>query len=57
MDAKGLFENKVAGKTGGAIAKKVRIELEEKTGSKVVSSENNLPPKKIKEIKMMYREV
>ncbi len=48
MDARGLIENKIAGKTGGSIAKKARIELEEKTGKKVITPENNLPFKKIK---------
>ncbi len=50
MEARGLSENEVAGKKGGAIAKKARIELEEKTGKKVISASNNLPPKKVKEI-------
>ncbi len=42
MDARGLTENKVAGKKGGGIAKKARLELERKTRKKVVSSENYL---------------
>ncbi|MDO9517049.1 MAG: BRO family protein [Methanosarcinaceae archaeon] len=42
----GLPENKLAGKSGGNIAKKARVELEEKTGQKVVTGENYLPPKK-----------
>ncbi len=46
MEAKGLAENKIAGKTGGSIAKKARLELEEKTGRSVVSGQNFLPPKK-----------
>lgn len=45
-----MEENKVAGKTGGGIAKRARLELEEKTGKKVVSGQNYLPPKIIKEI-------
>ena len=45
-EAKGLQENKVASKKGGTIAKNARLALEEKTGKKVVSSENFLPPAK-----------
>ena len=44
MQAEGLKENKFAGKTGGGIAKKARIELESKTGKRVVTVENYLPP-------------
>ena len=44
--AKGLEENKIAGKKGGGIAKKARLELEEQTGKKVVTKENFLPPPK-----------
>lgn len=43
MQAKGIEENKVASKTGGGIAKSAKIELEKKTGKKVVTSENYLP--------------
>lgn len=43
-EATGMSENKVAAKTGGSIAKKARLELESKTGKKVVSGENYLPP-------------
>jgi len=43
-DATGLNENKTAAKTGGGIAKKARLELEEKTQKKIVSQENYLPP-------------
>ncbi len=43
-DATGMIENKTAAKTGGNIAKKARLELEEKTQKKVVSVENYLPP-------------
>ena len=47
----GMPENTVASKTGGGIAKKARVELESKTGKKVVTSGNYLPTtKKIKEI-------
>ena len=44
MKAVGMKENKVAGKTGGGIAKKARRELEAKTRKKVVTGENFLPP-------------
>jgi DNA-damage-inducible protein D len=47
-EAKGLTENKNAGKKGGAIAKNARKELEAKTGKSVVSRDNFLPPKKQK---------
>lgn len=43
-EATGMNENKVAAKTGGGIAKKARLELESKTGRKVVSGESYLPP-------------
>jgi len=45
-NATGMKENKKASKQGGGIAKKARIELEEKTGQKVVTSDNFLKPKK-----------
>lgn len=44
--AKGMPQNKVASKKGGAIAKNARKELESKTGKNVVTGENFLPPKK-----------
>ena len=50
MEARGLPENKVAGKRGGSIAKKARLELEEKTGKGVISGGNYLPPKTCKEL-------
>jgi len=43
VEATGMTENKAAAKTGGGIAKKARLELEGKTGQKVISSENFLP--------------
>jgi hypothetical protein len=46
--ATGLPENKVASKTGGNIAKKARLELEEKTRKSVVTSRNYLTPQKVK---------
>jgi DNA-damage-inducible protein D len=42
--AEGLHQNAVAGKKGGTIAKDARLALEAKTGKKVVSGENFLPP-------------
>ena len=42
--AVGMPKNKDAAKTGGGIARKARLELESKTGRKVVSSESCLPP-------------
>ncbi len=42
-NATGMKENKIAGKVGGSIAKKARVELESKTGRKVLSHENYLP--------------
>lgn len=46
MSAKGMKENEIAGKTGGGIAKKARVELESKTGKKVITARNSLPVKK-----------
>jgi hypothetical protein len=45
VSATGMPANRKAAKTGGGIAKRARLELEEKTGRKVVSSENYLPLK------------
>jgi hypothetical protein len=45
-EAKGLLENAVASKKGGAVSKNARIELEQNTGKNVVTGENFLPPKK-----------
>lgn len=44
--AKGLEENKIPAKKGGRIAKNARLELEQKTGKKVVSGENFKLPEK-----------
>lgn len=44
VDATGLPENAAAGKKGGRIAKRARLELEEKTGRRVVTGESFLPP-------------
>jgi len=48
VDAAGMDENAVAGKKGGKIAKNARLELEQKTGKSVITSENFLPPLKKK---------
>ena len=51
-NAKGFSENAIAGKKGGRISKKARLELEAKTGKRIVTNENFLPPpKKKKKIK------
>ena len=50
VTATGMKENKVAGKKGGRIAKKARMELEVKTGRRVVTGENFLPPASKKHI-------
>jgi hypothetical protein len=47
-NAKGVNQNAIAGKTGGKIAKDARHALEEKTGKKVITPENFLPPAKSK---------
>ncbi len=49
-DATGMPENTIAAKTGGGIAKRARLELENKTHKKVVSAENYLQPTKQKKI-------
>ena len=46
--AKGIQQNATAGKKGGRIAKDARLALEQKTGRRVVTSENFLPPAKEK---------
>lgn len=46
--AKGLEENKIPAQKGGRIAKNARLELEEKTGKKVVTGKNYLLKKKNK---------
>lgn len=45
-NATGLMQNTVAGKKGGKIAKDARLALEKKTGKKVITGENFLPPSK-----------
>ncbi len=44
--AVGMPKNKVAARKGGGIAKKARLELEQRTGKAVVSGSNFLPPGK-----------
>ncbi len=44
VNAAGMPENAEAGKKGGKIARKARLELEAKTGKSVITSENYLPP-------------
>ena len=44
VNAAGVPENAEAGKKGGKIARKARLELESKTGKSVITSENYLPP-------------
>jgi hypothetical protein len=46
--AVGLPANKKSAKSGGKIAQRARVELESKTGRKVVTGENYLPPGKAK---------
>jgi len=46
--AKGIQQNATAGKKGGRIAKNARLALEQKTGKRVITSENFLPPAKEK---------
>jgi DNA-damage-inducible protein D len=48
VNATGIPENADAGKKGGKIAKTARLELEKKTGKRVVTGENFLPPEKKK---------
>jgi hypothetical protein len=47
-DAQGFADNRKAAKEGGAIAGNARKELEAKSGRRVVSAENYLPPEKKK---------
>ena len=52
VEATGMPANKAAAKTGGRIARKARLDLEEKTGRKVISNESYLPPSRtVKKIK------
>lgn len=52
VEATGMRENTEAGRKGGKIAKRARLELESKTGRSVVTGENFLPPgSSVKQIK------
>ena len=53
--AVGLPANKKAAKSGGKIAQGARVELESKTGRKVVTGENYLPPGKVKKCSSLER--
>jgi DNA-damage-inducible protein D len=54
--ATGLTENKSAAKTGGKIAQRARLELENQTGKRVVTGENYLPPGKAQNIQDVFEE-
>ncbi|MBI5724334.1 MAG: hypothetical protein HZA50_10285 [Planctomycetes bacterium] len=49
-NATGMDENALAARTGGNIAKKARLELEQKTGQSVVTGQNYLPGKKVRKL-------
>lgn len=49
MKATGMEENSIAGKKGGGIAKKARVELETKTGKKIITASNYLAPNRLLE--------
>ncbi len=51
LEAKGMGENKVASKRGGSVAKKARIDLELKTGKKIVSKDNFLQKRRVEKLK------
>jgi len=40
MEASGLEENKIPARKGGRVARNARLELEQKTGKKIVSADN-----------------
>jgi len=48
VEATGMNKNEDAARTGGGIARKARLELEGKTGRRVVTAESYLPPAKKK---------
>ncbi len=50
-EATGMDENRNAATSGGRIAKRARLELEAKTGKKVVTGENYLPPRGAKKLR------
>jgi len=51
MQTKGLEENKTPARKGGRIAKNARLELENKTGKKIISADNFLPASKSVKLK------
>ena len=51
MKANGMRENKVASKSGGSVAKKARLDLETRTGKKVISKNNFLRNRNNKKLK------
>ena len=51
VNATGMVENKTAAQTGGKIARRARLELEARTGKRVVTGENYLPPAGAKKIR------
>lgn len=51
VDATGMPENESAAKAGGGISRKARLELEGKTGRKVVTADNFLPTHRTRTIK------
>ena len=53
VDATGMEENKSASVVGGRIAKKARLDLEEKTGKSVITNQNFLPKHGTKKPKMI----
>lgn len=48
VEATGMPENKTAARSGGNIAKKARVDLENKTGKKVITAQSYLSPRKKK---------
>jgi len=54
MKTKGLKENKAPARKGGRIAKNARLELEQKTGKKVISRENFKLPEKYNKKRLKY---
>ena len=44
VEATGMKENADAGKKGGGVARRARKDLEDRTGRKVVTGDNFLPP-------------
>lgn len=50
-EATGMDENKVAATSGGRIAKRARLELEARTGRKVITGENYLPSRRAKKLR------